>query len=369
MKKLANSTSFMSISKIGVPCICILLLLSYVSIVYSQICDEVYVVAWSPDGAFIAVSGSEASCDTRDVSSLGIRIFDAETGVVVKYLQGANRRANGLDWSSDGSKLVSFNSAAGIVYIWDVASEQLLITEPLNSQGITLARWQPDTDLIAFGTPSNSIIFFDTTNQSEVTSQIAGTTLDWSPDGTQMVTGSIYDYLLIIWDVSTQQQITSFNQNSASSYRVEWSPDGSKILSSLTDNQALIWDFASEQLLRTIHVDDLVNAHWSPDSNKIATVSLDGTIQVWDANSGYLLDTILGSAPTYDVAWNPDGSQLAYYLPDNDTIIVANPEVVSPTPTPDPTHTPPPTPSFGKIAYSSNVTVSIGGMIYQHPWF
>lgn len=337
-----------------------------VNIARSQIQDDVFSVAWSPDGSMIAISGGEIGCDDSNTAGFAIRIYNATTNEILKNLLGQTCTSTGLDWSPDGSQLVSFNSVQSVAYIWDVSTETLLRTVPLNTQGMSSVVWSPSGDLIASGTPGNSIILWDPDSGQIMGSSVGGTSVDWNPDGTRLVTGSTYDNLIIIQDVATRQELMTLTGATAFTYNVDWSPSGNRIVAAGSDNIARVWDASSGQLLLSLTVPNLTDARWSPDGQKLATTSLDGIIQVWDITTGYQLDSLTSSAAVYTVAWSPDGQKLAYFDKINNTLQVVTPSLDLPTPTPTTTPTSTSTPpGFGKIAYSSIVDVQLGQDVYQ----
>jgi WD40 repeat protein len=53
--------------------------------------------------------------------------------------------------------------------------------------------------------------------------------------------------------------------------------------------------------------------HFSTDGNTLTSVSTDGVIRIWDANTYDIIATqALTNIPIWAVAWNSDGTQLAY---------------------------------------------------------
>jgi WD40 repeat protein len=59
------------------------------------------------------------------------------------------------------------------------------------------------------------------------------------------------------------------------------------------------------------HTDDVTATEWSPDGSKIVSSSLDKTVRVWDANTGECLQILSGHlAAVNDVCWSPDGTQI-----------------------------------------------------------
>lgn len=302
--------------------------------VRSQMQDDVFGVAWSPDGTMIAISGGAIGCDDSSITGFAIRIHDATTNEILKNLLGQTCTSTGLDWSPDGSQLVSFNSVQSVAYIWDVATEALLTTVSLNTQGMSSVVWSPSGELIASGTPGNSIILWDPVSGQIMGSSVGGTSVDWNPDGSQLVTGSMYDNLIMIQDVATRQELMILADATGFTYNVDWSPDGNRIAAAGSDNIARVWDTSSGQLLLSLTVLNLTDARWSPDGQKLATTSLDGIIQIWDITTGYRLDSITSSATVYTVAWSPDGQKLAYFDKINNALQVVTPSLALPTPTP-----------------------------------
>ena len=64
--------------------------------------------------------------------------------------------------------------------------------------------------------------------------------VDWSPDGSKIVSGS-YDNTVKIWESSTGNLIRTLTGYSGGVFSVEWSPDGAQIASGSDDNTVKIW--------------------------------------------------------------------------------------------------------------------------------
>jgi dipeptidyl aminopeptidase/acylaminoacyl peptidase len=300
----------------------------------SQVQDDVFSVAWSPDGTLIAISGGEIGCDDSNTAGFAIRIFDSTTHELVKTLLGQTCTSTGVDWSPDGSQLVSFNSVQSVAYIWDVASEVLLRTVPLNTQGMSSVVWSPRGDLIASGTPGNFIVLWDPDSGQRMDDSLGGTSVDWSPDGSQVATGSVYDNLVVVYDVSTSQEVMILEGATRLTYSVDWSRSGDRIGAASVDNFARVWNASSGQLLLSVAVPELSDVRLSPDGQKLATTSLNGIIQIWDINTGYQVDSFIISAPIYAVGWSPENTELAYFDKISNTLQIVVPSLDPPTLTP-----------------------------------
>jgi WD40 repeat protein len=138
--------------------------------------DLLHSVAWSPNGAKIAVG-----------ASLRIKIWSPE-GQHLATLQDDGLEVTSLAWSSDNTRVASAN-VEGVVHIWNTSTNQIVRT------------------------------FI---GHTEIVYSVA-----WSPDETKLASASI-DKTVRIWDVATGQSINTI-RNNGGVFTVAWSPDGSKI--------------------------------------------------------------------------------------------------------------------------------------------
>lgn len=97
---------------------------------------------------------------------------------------------------------------------------------------------------------------------------------------------------------------------------VDWSPDGTRVVSAGDDAQVHVWDARTGQLYFRLlgHQDSIQAVGWSPDGQYIASGSRDHTVRVWNAATGQLVSIYRGH--TYGVntlAWAPTniGQQVA----------------------------------------------------------
>src|SRR5262245_12187095 len=71
---------------------------------------------------------------------------------------------------------------------------------------------------------------------------------------------------------------------------VEWSPDGSRIVTTHDAGKAIVWDVATGRQLLTLNGhalgSNVLDAGWSPDSARIVTAGGDARARVWDARTG-----------------------------------------------------------------------------------
>jgi WD40 repeat protein len=137
--------------------------------------------------------------------------------------------------------------------------------------------------------------------------------IEFSPDGSRLVTVSP-DGLAIIWDAHTGEKLLTLSEGS-SLYWVVFSPDGSRIaVANFDGGWVSIWDVMTGERLRTlVHPNTKVaSVSYSPDGRRIATTSRDHIVRIWDADSGRELLTLYASTNSAtNTAYSPDATRVA----------------------------------------------------------
>lgn len=263
----------------------------------------VYGIAWSPDGSRIAVANGSEPCSTSE-----IQVLDTKTEEVLSSLPDGSCFGH-FDWSPDGTKL----AVTPNMQIWDIATEQVVVTGEPIAYGYLDVKWNPNGETLATTDIGGGVYLIDATTGEITVLILAGSQLDWSPDGTKLVTGSgsQYQNKISVFDVANNRSIFEAEGGRNS---VDWSPDGTKIVSSSLDSTVRIWEAISGEALFTLsnHTDFVTHVSWNPDNQRVASASNDGTVRIWDGLTGEALEVIEVGSRVHAVAWSPDGDQLAY---------------------------------------------------------
>ncbi|ETO14549.1 G-protein beta WD-40 repeats containing protein [Reticulomyxa filosa] len=138
------------------------------------------------------------------------------------------------------------------------------------------------------------------------------TCVQFSPDGSKIVSCS-WDKTIQLWDVSSGKQLQCLEGHSDSIFSVQFSPDGTKIVSSSFDKTIRLWDASSGKHLRTLegHSNSIVSVQFSPSGDRIASGSWDKTIRLWDVSSGKQLQCLEGHLYYVTcVQFSPDGTKV-----------------------------------------------------------
>ena len=135
--------------------------------------------------------------------------------------------------------------------------------------------------------------------------------LDFSPDGDRLVSGSTDD-TAIIWDLHSKTPLYRLTGHQGDVNAARFTADGSAVVTASDDDTLKLWDVTDGTLLRTLtgHTDKVVALAVSVRDGTVASGGLDGTIRLWDLHTGRTVKEITQGTEVMSLSFSPDGRLL-----------------------------------------------------------
>ena len=274
--------------------------------------DQVFAVAWSPDGQRIASGSADKT----------VQVWDAVDGGNTFIYKGHSDLVHKVAWSPD-SKRIASASWDKTVQVWDAVDGGNAFIYQGHRGAVRAVAWSPDGQRVASGSVDETVRVWNAVDgsnaftykgHSNVVQAVA-----WSLDG-QRIASASWDKTVQVWDAIDGGNVYTYQGHSDIVNAAEWSPGGQRIASASTDHTVQVWDAVDGGNVFTYygHHDVVFPVAWSPDGRRIASGSADDTVQVWDAVDGGNVFTYQRHAnAVHAVAWSPDGKRIASASWDN----------------------------------------------------
>jgi WD40 repeat protein len=252
---------------------------------------ELASLAVSPDGRQVAIGGMDSA----------IRIWELETGKLLRTMLGHDRNVGGLAWSPDGGVIASTGWSDCTVRLWDArTSRPLRVFKKFADQTEHVA-WSPDgMRLAAAGGDSGWIWLWNANREegrplTEMGERVAS--IDWSPDG-QKLAVAVENKAVAIIDAQSGKAIENVGDGLRSPRFARWSPDG-RLLAVGTESDAAVYELPGGKPRWKIDKRGFSCA-WSPDSSQVVLV-LSDDVQLLSAISGSKLRSF--NVFVFDLRW------------------------------------------------------------------
>lgn len=268
-------------------------------------------LAWSPDGSLLAVT----------VTSGGVRVFATASGDL-RYTIFPEEGAGGAAFSPDGT-LLATGHFDHKVRLSDANSGELvrllegpgsIVNEVAFGPGGLLAAASEDGKIWVWDAANGELRFTLEGHEQSVTD------VDFNPGGTMLVSGG-WDFAARLWNVERAEQARLLHQSNADGvvFAADFNRSGDLVALAMGSGDVFIYDrFTGENTnILEGHLDVTPAVDFSPVVGAIlASGSVDGTVRLWHADQvvsllTYDLAALTGYEPVLNVAFSPDGSQLA----------------------------------------------------------
>jgi len=274
--------------------------------------NEIYAVAFAPDGRTLAAGGSEPS----------VRIWDANTGELRRIL--AQNPTTALAFAPDGGVLAC--AGEGEVTLWEPRSGKRQATLTGHCGSVPALAFSPDGKLLAcasegqwFGhemmcAKGGEVQLWDVAaarrRQVLGKSRTQKLALTWSPDGKVLAVGSS-DNAVRLWDLSTGQPQRKVLRHKELR-TIAFSADG-RTLASGGEDGVRLWDVQTMKLRGTLRADEITSVVFAPAGGQLAAGGRTALL-LYDLATGKRLAVLeKGASDTgvSSIAFSPDGSTLA----------------------------------------------------------
>jgi WD40 repeat protein len=190
-----------------------------------------YSLSWSPDGSRIAALRSPEG---------KIVMWEAGTAGEINFNQSsADCPLEHLSWSPGGDRLLTYCQGDNSIQIWDASTEEILIRIEAATDNLDVIVWSPDGGYIAAGYEDGTIKIWNLDGGKASQAYSLPSTgygildLSWSPNSMRLASAE-EGGMVRIWDLSSNGEVANYPvQGSATT--VDWSPDGVQVIATSSE--------------------------------------------------------------------------------------------------------------------------------------
>jgi WD40 repeat protein len=233
------------------------------------------VVAFSPDGHFLATASKDHSVALWDIK---------RTSHPPTFLVGHKERVTAIAFSSNSRTLVS-GSADSSIILWNLDSRQpQALPQLAHKKMIWRIGFASDGKTLLTGSLDGTVVLWDVSSRRAVKPFMIQngeiTSLAFAPNGGSFVSGGI-DGFISVWDVASGKRVNRV-RGPAGRSELAYSPHGKYLVSGHVSGQLVLWDDERQQsaTIKSGHV-AVARIAFHPNGRVFATSDVTNDISLW----------------------------------------------------------------------------------------
>jgi serine/threonine protein kinase len=264
--------------------------------------DEIYSIAFSPDGKTLASAGKDRT----------VRLWDVATGSAITTWSGHDNPVSYVAFSPDGRSVLSYDST---VRFWDVDTGTVTTswtrTEPPNYLALS-----PRGSVVAVNAVESKDVFIRDAATGGIIRMLTGKNISeniaFSPDG-RLVASVDRRGRLTVWDATSGSVVTSQQRRRMEFGHVAFSPDGAVVVAgssplALRNAGVCAWHVSSGAEIATLKAPDIEHEVWSlaySADGEVLAIGGDRGVTLWDVSDGANTTTYDVGSTVYCTAFSP----------------------------------------------------------------
>ena len=268
-----------------------------------------------------------------------VRLWNVDTGAVIRALPLSNTKVNGVALSRDGKLALTVHAEPSerLVRLWDASNGRELLTPGVDGKPGPFLDMKNYGGLVwsaIFSPAGNAVVtiggnearLWDVREEGAQRRELmsfsphaAVASVSFSSDGKRIVTGS-WDSSARIWNAETGRAELKLLGHGGYVNSSMFSPDGRFVLTASDDRTAKLWDAHTGKVVRTYgeHGGPVHMASFSPRGDFLVTASEDKIARIWNTESGALLRELKGHTwGVLSAAFSSDGLRVITGSDDN----------------------------------------------------